>query len=366
VVAHRNHHFVPQFYLRNFGSGGTVSVYNLARGRHLLRASIRGQCQRPQLYGSAGRVEKMLGIIESAAGAAVGRIIESGERPRRSSPDYMHMLAFLVFQKARTPASGRDLELFQTRSTTAIMRSMGEPPDAAAAHAAELNSPNPVMESLQQALWSGPLLMDLHLKLLTSTGPEFITSDAPVVFFNQWCQDAPGPRATGLASGGLLVFLPLSPRRVLLLYDGDVYKVGAPKQGTVAIVDRAEVDQVNALQLLVAEQNLYYSGSRETERAIDALPFDLRQGADEIIRAQRLVAPDGRELISTYYAPPKIRLDVSFLSSSKRMLRVPQQDRIKRYRKPALLRAGQEVPDASRGSGRRHRLVKFVRAPDEE
>ncbi len=57
MANNKNHHFVPQFYLRRFGSNGRVALYNLDSKRHIPQASIAGQCQRAHLYGRDQRVE---------------------------------------------------------------------------------------------------------------------------------------------------------------------------------------------------------------------------------------------------------------------------------------------------------------------
>jgi hypothetical protein len=48
----KKHHYVPQFYLRNFGVGSSISLFDIQRRRHIPRATIPGQCQRAYLYGS--------------------------------------------------------------------------------------------------------------------------------------------------------------------------------------------------------------------------------------------------------------------------------------------------------------------------
>ena len=62
----KNHHFVPQFYLRRFGSDRFVAAFTLAGRRHVPRASIAGQCQRPYLYGKDPAVEAKLSAIEGS------------------------------------------------------------------------------------------------------------------------------------------------------------------------------------------------------------------------------------------------------------------------------------------------------------
>ncbi len=53
----KDQHYVPQFYLRNFGVGDSIALFNLKRRVHVDCASIPGQCQRAYLYGKDGPVE---------------------------------------------------------------------------------------------------------------------------------------------------------------------------------------------------------------------------------------------------------------------------------------------------------------------
>ena len=55
---------VADLYLRRFGADRFVALYNIARGQHVPRASIAGQCQRPYLYGKDQVIEKALCELE--------------------------------------------------------------------------------------------------------------------------------------------------------------------------------------------------------------------------------------------------------------------------------------------------------------
>jgi hypothetical protein len=75
------------------------------------------------------------------------------------------------------------------------------------------------------------MALDLRWKLLQNkTDLPFITSDHPAVRYNQFLE--PRIRSgsnTGLVARGLQMFLPLSPKHVLVLFDSETYKVGGMK-----------------------------------------------------------------------------------------------------------------------------------------
>ena len=80
----KEHHFVPQFYLRNFGVRNSISLFNIPARRHIRRASIAGQCQRSYLYGKDGKIEGVLAEAEGRACNSIQTVIASGGGHRRT------------------------------------------------------------------------------------------------------------------------------------------------------------------------------------------------------------------------------------------------------------------------------------------
>jgi hypothetical protein len=62
----REHHFVPQFYLRNFSSDGRrINLFNFKLGRAVMGTSIKHQCSKHNFYGFAPDLEKALGGLRA-------------------------------------------------------------------------------------------------------------------------------------------------------------------------------------------------------------------------------------------------------------------------------------------------------------
>ncbi|WP_461622080.1 DUF4238 domain-containing protein, partial [Bradyrhizobium sp. 23AC] len=76
----------------------------------------------------------------------------------------------------------------------------------------------------------------------------FITSDHPVVFYNQYAEHRTIRSNTGLASKGLQIFYPISPYHIIILYDEAIYKIGAKKSTSVDVTSVSDVQQLNDLQ----------------------------------------------------------------------------------------------------------------------
>jgi hypothetical protein len=115
--------------------------------------------------------------------------------------------------------------------------------------------------ALNEAALCLPITFDLCFKLvINKTKEPFITSDHPVVLYNQFLE----PRKkygnnTGLACKGLEIFLPISPRHLLIFFDPDVYKVENKSNVSVDITADADVKALNLLQCISADKNLYFN-----------------------------------------------------------------------------------------------------------
>ena len=116
------------------------------------------------------------------------------------------------------------------------------------------------MHGVRFGLTSVILLSDLRLTLLVPpSGAHFITSDHPVILLNQaFVNILRDQSAGGLAMRGVQLFLPLSPDLLLLAFDPVCYRVGQPNRRLVHITRKEDVDLINALQILNANQCLYF------------------------------------------------------------------------------------------------------------
>ena len=119
-------------------------------------------------------------------------------------------------------------------------------------------------------------IKDLKFLVLNADVDVFITSDNPVFKYNQYCQGVQNFGTTGAGQTGLQIFLPLSPRDQLVLYDGKVYdhvksRTPNPK----------DIDMINSIQVVSAENNLYFSEWNLLERIESLVPSGTLHRADD-------------------------------------------------------------------------------------
>ncbi|GAG83607.1 unnamed protein product, partial [marine sediment metagenome] len=119
----------------------------------------------------------------------------------------------------------------------------------------------PATFSLGTALKIVPVAFDLEFKLLfNKTNIPFITSDNPVIKYNQFLEyKKVYGGITGLAVKGIQILLPLNPYFYIVFYDQGVYKIGNKKQRVVEINNIRDINSLNLLQFINANENLYFN-----------------------------------------------------------------------------------------------------------
>ena len=268
MSSHREQHYVPQFYLRNFSSDGRrVHLINIARKKLISGASIRHQCSRQKIYDYNPGVEEAFGLLEGNTARAMRLILSDAKLPRMYSEDHFTILAFIVLQRSRTMQAAAKNDAMTDALAKLVLEDNPELKDIDLS-TFKIGNKFPLALPLSVASELVPHTLDLNMQLLlNSTREDFITSDAPIVLHNQFCEDIDYRDVCGWACSGLQVIWPLSPKATLFLYDRRVYKIGSRKGGSVKVISQVDdVEQLNDLQVLNAEDNVYFGDGTDGER----------------------------------------------------------------------------------------------------
>jgi hypothetical protein len=267
---YKNQHYVPQFYLRAFSfDGGTnIALFNFKQNKIIPFCSIKDQCSEDYFYGKDPKPEMVLNTtIETPASQIIGEVIQNEIIPNPYTEGYAILAAFALFQHSRTLYTSEEgAELFRL-SLQPIIKQMAlqsgkftrEEVDAV-----QFEMEKPANLTIATAAELFPLVLDLKIKLLVNqTSQDFITSDHPVAKINQYFLGNYDGGVAGWGAKGLQVFVPLSPKHMVILYDDKIYKVGARKPNNVFITNEADVHALNKLQLLNAHENVYFRNSNQ-------------------------------------------------------------------------------------------------------
>lgn len=257
----KNQHYVPEFYLKRFSPDKekrTIGVWNLKRRQKILGASLRDQCSLDYFYGKDLLLEKSFEDLEGITAALLRRIDKEGVLPERCSNSHGLLLIHLATQWARTKYMADAMQDMQER----LLKYISELDEQEAKRFRDdirRHLDNPVHLSILILMQIFPLLLDLDCKILANqTGVEFVTSDNPIVLYNQLFSFQKSQSNTGICVKGLQIFFPIAPEKVLLFYDSAVYSVGKRNQPIVELSDSRDVDQINLLQMANCQDNVYF------------------------------------------------------------------------------------------------------------
>jgi hypothetical protein len=212
-------------------------------------------------------MEQLLCRMEGDAALVIKSAIERHELPTRPGDGRMSLLNFVLFQAFRTPSAAAEIEDAMEQMVKAL--AAHEPTLAPHLDKFSVRMNDPVGESLREAALHYALISDLCYKLIVNRSDvPFITSDHPVVFYNQFMERRNKfGSSRGLTCKGLQILLPLSPKCCLILFDYDVYRVGGRSLSSVRVeAMRDDVIALNALQVANAQDQLYFTpGFREAD-----------------------------------------------------------------------------------------------------
>jgi len=183
--------------------------------------------------------------------------------------------------------------------------------------------------------------------LVNKTSPNFITSDNPVVLYNRACEQSQVLSHIGLASKGLEIIFPISPKYILLFYDEKIYKVGARKQHFADVIVDNDVRQFNDLQWLNALENIYFNDP--------SLRPEILRGANKNIRkrhTQKSYLSEYREdnkvdgtkniLLHTHKPVLNIKMDIHCIKQLRDVSEEEMNNVAKSIRNPELVEIHRE------------------------
>lgn len=253
----KKQHYVPRFYLRFFSNNGEnthVGLYNFRNNIYISGADITNQAYENFFYGNDNDIEKGLMDLETDVARILNRINAGNNIPKPNTPQYAYIFLFTLLQAQRTMrAVEKSNEGFDKLLETLL------PEEDKGKYT--LRFENPAILNLITMVDSLHVAMDLACKLIINNSSiPFITSDDPVVKYNQFLERK-GKRngLTGLASKGLQMFYPISPNRMLLFYDSKVYKIGDKKKNWVETKNKEDIFSLNLLQTLDCWEQIFFN-----------------------------------------------------------------------------------------------------------
>lgn len=301
----KKHHYVPRFYLKRFSEDGkSICLYNLPNKLKVDNANLRNQCYKSYFYGKGQDMEGALADLEEGTARLFSLIDSYGCLPPYGTPEHLALLIYILIQSGRTKYSADAADEMHDKLIKHVFREKLEP---------ELKGFNlddfivgikDVSQFiLRNTIKNYPILLDLGYKLLkNNTSEEFVTSDNPVVKYNQLFSFRTTGNNSGLATKGLQMFFPISPDKLIVLYDNVVYRLGNDTKSVVEANNKQDVYNLNMLQMCSCEENIYFRDNSLNIQALHkkAKPYLRERKADIKVFPQEGTKMRRSEFIMNY------------------------------------------------------------------
>lgn len=266
MSALKKQHFLPQFYMRNFGIQNPsndevkqIGLFNLRNKVFIPNASIKDQAFKKNYYDNDGNIEKALSEMEDKAATLIREVILQRELPK-DIDNIIRLLSFVSLTYYRNPVLANKVLNEQAEMDKHIKNAIGD--ENLGPEFEGMNLKQIIVFLLSFVVNTRRMLMDLKIKLLINESiTPFITSDNPIVLYNQLTELKKWPfSGYGIISRGLQIFAPLSPTMMIVLYDDWAYKFVNKRQvESFEIKDTNVIEQLNILQCKNCSENLYFS-----------------------------------------------------------------------------------------------------------
>ncbi len=268
--------------MRNFSynNGKQIGLYNIEKKLFIDKAALKNQACRNFFYGEDGEIEDTLAKIEGHLATIIRDIISTTTLPHRRTEEHWALLTFIALMDLRNPVkidsvkdhysgmAGKAQELgVEEESLRELLNVSHEE-----AVAISLSGLNRVVSTI----------LDLDYKLVVNqTQSPFITSDLPIVKYNQFLEGKSWQFSSkGYGAVGLQIFIPLNSELAIILYDSEIYKVGMNKPRVLYVVEESDEFSLNLLQSINCKSQLFFD-----EKVDQSFIEDIMEKSSQFSRA---------------------------------------------------------------------------------
>jgi len=346
----KKQHYVPKFYFKLFSGGdGQIGIYNIDRKQTFI-GPIRTTAYEDNFYGK--ELEKTFTQLEQKQAEIINKIVTTQNFSGLTDEDYyVYLLSFITLQHSRTKTAREEAEkrvenfsehiIKPTMLADKELKEKGINEEILKRY--KITYPGIHAFTMQVKLNSMVLISDLRPTLLVNKTPtDFIFSDHPVIFHNDYFNKIKHLGVKGLANPGLQIFCPLCNNVYLILYDPMYYEVDGESTEVINIDRDEDVDELNKLQYYNCKENIFFKKQTEPEY-VKNIHGNLGQIAKQEIKYDiNKESPnvDGtvKEIHHTYATNIDYTPSLSFLKTKKMKIKS-----IKLYRNKELIELHREL-----------------------
>ncbi|OEE18765.1 DUF4238 domain-containing protein [Aliivibrio fischeri] len=251
----KNQHFVPRCLLKNFTSeDDVVNIYDSSRDKLRNPTSIDRVLAENYFYDKDNTVENFLAEFIEGPASKVFKLFRGESSEPLDNNAQIDLLRFIVVQLSRTPSalstSLKTIDNLMNEVISQLGKLNNINEELINNIEFKLDDPKDILRiQTMESVLQCPLILDLEWKfLINDTDTEYVIADHPVVNYNWYLRNIEAMDIAGIAKRGIQIFLPLSNRITLCLYDKQVYKVGEKGTHYTLIKDVKDIHLLNELQ----------------------------------------------------------------------------------------------------------------------
>lgn len=259
----KNQHYVPQMYFRNFSDNGkSIGGYILKTRTFVRDMPISGICKRDYLYGDDLQIEEWFSKLEGQWAQVLRKIINQ-ENLEITQKEYVSLLEFFFLSEVRTgyTADRENDTLAKICQTIMMLKRDHDQLDIDDKRIKKIkyhwDKPNLyAIKAMKKIL---PLFSDLEpLLIINNTSRQFITSDNPVIKYNYLFAKRNYHLPFGYGHVGILLFLPITEKICLMLYDPKAYDIINQNDSVLQIRASDQIIEINKQIAKNAKSALFF------------------------------------------------------------------------------------------------------------
>lgn len=253
----KNHHYVPQFYLKLFSNNSkSIGTWNSETDKIITDASIANMASRANLYGNDQALESEFASWEKDWSITINKIISTNQI--QNLKELASILTFFTIGRSRT-LKRADTSNYTNDYFAKLMLSNKFSQDLLDSVKIGLDIPN--LASIKASAELTYALSDLQYVIIENTSSvAFITSDNPICCYNKFYIQRGYMRNYGWGTAGLIILLPLTPQKCLCFYDPMVYQTIS--SNLIVINSGNSIIHINRLLTQNAYHNIFFNNQK--------------------------------------------------------------------------------------------------------
>ena len=280
---------------------------------------LANQCYKNYLHGKKPELEKQLGKIEGHTATVFKKLDEDTHEAILPQQEINQIRLFTLIQHSRTIQFSQLMKNTFEKLLTEVARVHLEAKyqEALGEEDTKVTYGVNTLKHIESMINVSPVAIDLEFTLLINdTDIEFITSDNPAVFYNQFLASNFSGSTIGLTSKGLQIFYPISPTRTIHFYDKNTYNVRQTSCQITRVVNSRDVIALNTLQFCAAGNNIYFRDVNFNVGALVNRANKYRARYRTLLASSDLSKNEANLKVRLVASTPEIRTDLKLTFSS--------------------------------------------------